>query len=481
MAQRRRVPRSHPSSRSVWAACAVLGLLLARCEADCPEGTSARFDQCQRVSQSSDAGGDQGTAVSDAPHEEAHVIAEGRDASDGSPPGDADADAGCDADHFWSGGRCVRREIHVDWENGDDEKDGAPDSPFQTFGKAMRVAIAGQIVSFAPGTYPVEASPDAGPDTAGIIPAGITLRTEGEVTDGDVAARAVLDGGGEHSLTFRGGATLRDLELAHFVSPIVASEGEQKLTNVRIFDANSPVTLIAQAHLICDACRFEGEPRQALAIMIVNGTAKATLQRSALLTEPADCHTPMGFLIEVADSAHLALDDVQLSGAFYDGALLHTRGTVQIRSSTFARGCVSSSLNSRHDPGQSTPGHVEIEDSEFAGDVGFESGAQRVRVRRSIFRGILGIAWPIGGMYDFGMPTRDGGADPGGNAIQKLLFIGEGLVVFAAGNTWNPNVQGADAQGHFRDGHVLTVALGQPIDDANFNIAVINNAMQVLF
>jgi hypothetical protein len=437
----------------------------------------ARFDQCVRVSDSRDAGLDQGPAASDAPHEDADVTPpRPGDASDSSLPGDGEPDAACDPDYFLRGGRCMLREIHVDAMSGDDERDGARARPLKTFARAMRAAVDGQIVSFAPGVYRVDAYPDAGPATAGVVPAGITLRTQRNVSD-----RAVLDGGGEHSLTFLGGATVEDMDLVDFVAPVVASVGEQTLTNVGISHADSPVTLVAQAHLICDGCRFEGEPVRLLTLMTVSGTATATLKRSTLLTESDDCHLPMTALIDVGGSANLVLDDAQLSGAFYTGVLLRTRGSARIRSSKIEDGCGSKSLQSRHEPAGPTPTNVEIEDSEFWGSAEFESGMQRVRARRSIFHHSFSISWPVGGVYDLGMPARDGGADPGGNTIQQLLFIGAGLTIFASGNQWHPNAQGSDGAGHFPEGRVLTVAPGESVNGENFLMGVMSEPAQVFF
>ena len=93
----------------------------------------------------------------------------------------------------------------------------------------------------------------------------------------------------------------------------------------------------------------------------------------------------------------------------------------------------------------------------------------------------LGIGYPVAGVYDLGMPTRDGNADPGENSIARLLMMGS-AAIHVSGNTWNPNQQDADGQGRYPEGLVLTVESGQTVDGPNFFVAALEpGAAQLAF
>lgn len=77
-----------------------------------------------------------------------------------------------------------------------------------------------------------------------------------------------------------------------------------------------------------------------------------------------------------------------------------------------------------------------------------------VRVRGSTFRELFAVTSVSEGVYDLGMPTRNGVAEPGRNTFKRVLLTGYGATFFASGNTWNAGKQDAGANGHYPDGEI---------------------------
>lgn len=465
------------SWRCEWALAALLGSLLLRCGVTCPEGTRARFDQCVRLSSTSDAGGD---APTEAARSDASETDAGGDAPPNNVPADAgdaaEAEAGCGVQYMWHDGRCVPREVYVDSQHGNDENDGTADSPLKTFMRSVGDAAPGQILNFEPGVYTVELNGSF----SGVIPPGVTLRT----TPGATGV-ATIAGGGRHSLTSAGSATLENVVLAGFNATLTATQGEQTWTNVTVSGSREGLTMMGSARFTCDGCRFEGERQVSAVLITVRGAATATVAHSVLTAED-HCQTPLGMvnvMIHVRDSANLVLDDVRLNGSFGRGVLADSTGNLAIRSTTVGPGCdEATSVEWARIWNEPSAATVDIHDSTFAGTVGGGGGSSRVRVRGSTFQAAFTLGMMAGGVYDLGFSARDGGvADPGRNTFVFLHVVDTGATILASGNTWNPNEQGADAQGHYAHGEVVTVGSGEVAQGANYSVRALEAPVQILF
>lgn len=428
-----------------WALVAVLGALLVRCgSARCPEGTAARFDQCVRFS-------------------------EDRDAST-EPP----RDRPCTAERMWSGDRCVLKDVYVDPANGDDSEHadaGSLQRPLRTFQRAVSAAVEHQTIHFEPRVYATE----AGHQFNAVVPNGVTLRTRA-----GRAGRAVFVANRLQSLVFAGNALLIGIELRRFDSPVRASSGNLQLTEVSVTEVVGDLEIAGSARLTCSDCRFEAGPARDTPLIVVRGMAALTLLHSTLLTAPdATCEGDTADAIRVTDSASLVLSDTHVSGSFAQAVLSTTEGSVRITSSTFARGCTNNSLVWERPWSSRSLATVDIEGSVFDADAGGTGGLARVRVRGTTFRTLFWVLFTVGGIYDFGKPSRYGAPEAGGNTFKELSISGTDVVFFASGNTWNPDQQGADARGHYADGETRNVAWNETVVGPNFNLYALNGSLEL--
>ena len=130
---------------------------------------------------------------------------------------------------------------------------------------------------------------------------------------------------------------------------------------------------------------------------------------------------------------NIELDGATISGMVFEGILIGTGGSLTAMASTFEGNgdwAISTGISVE-------PANVMIRDSVFTDNV---PGGVRIK-------SALNSSWDLGR-----------GNDPGGNTFTGhieggvALDVGpaqDTLIVYASGNTWVPNVQGADENGHY--------------------------------
>jgi len=247
-----------------------------------------------------------------------------------------------------------------------------------------------------------------------------------------------------------------------------------------------------------DHTTIENIPGRALAM---DGTSKATVSFSTIKrTFPDGCFPGFG-TVEVRTSASLALRGTTIQGIggsdavgidaltamplTLDGTrVLDFSGTgismrdpgkgvqlVLTNSSLFLRNKIG--IDSSHAPNV----HVDISNGSFLEGTNVVIMASNIKIRGS------GVHGRNTGLLLTGMNADLGTvADPGGNTIRidttnntfaHGLTISDnlsGLVVKAVGNTWIPNVQGADSQGHYIPG-TLVDSSSPLAKGPNFNLS----------
>jgi hypothetical protein len=232
------------------------------------------------------------------------------------------------------------------------------------------------------------------------------------------------------------------------------------------------------AQATVDHTTIENVPGRALAM---GATSKATVSFTKIKrTFPDGCFPGFG-TVEVRNSASLALRSTTIQGIGGSNAVgIDALTDMPLTLETTTVEDFSGTGISMRDPGKAVqlvltdasnvlrnkigidasraPNvHVDISDGVLSGTNGTILAAN-VKIRRSfVLGGNIGLL--LSGMNaDLGTV-----ADPGGNTIRvnpantvgSGLRISDnlaGLVVKAVGNTWTPNVQGADSQGHYLPG-----------------------------
>ena len=446
-----------------WTLVAVLGVSLVHCDVTrCPEGTAARFDQCVRSAEGRDAGRD-GLADLDSGRGDARA-----DAAEPPPDGP------CDAERMWSGNQCVLKEVYVDSRNGDDSEHpdaGTQRRPFRTFHRALSDAVEHQTILFEPGVYATQ----AGDQFNAVVPNGVTLRKRA-----DGAGHAAFVGNGLESLVFAGNATLVGIALRRFDSPFRVSNGELQFQDVIVSEVTGGMEIAGSAYVTCSRCAFEAGAQRGTPLIRVRGVAILTLLHTTFATtSDATCEGDVADAIHVSDHASLVLRDVHVRGRFAQAVYSASAGSMNIASSTFARGCTNNSLVWDRPWFQSSPATVDIQGSLFEADAGGTGGLARVRVRDTSFHALFWMLFTVGGVYDFGRPTRHPEPEPGRNTFKELTVSGRDVVFFASGNTWNPSQQGADAQGHYADGQTRILTGSETVQGTNFNLYALDGSLEL--
>jgi hypothetical protein len=385
--------------------------------------------------------------------------------------------------------------IHVS-PSGDDSNDGLV-QPVKTLKHAIQLAAAitqiTQIV-LAAGTY----SASSGETFPYIIPANITVvgpASGGAIIAGDKTVPGVtVDAGG-----------LQDLALQDFATAVTVT-GTASLKNVRILTSMIAVRIEATGSLTVNNLDITGvAPTGTVGCstgIILNGAAKlvATTLIARGLAPPLDARdqsvvvvadamimgnaTCSGFL-SIMSAASFSMSDSLLDGSGI-GVYAQSTSFHATISNTIIRGGLGGFPNLK--------GSFQMIGGELASPQG--SGAQLGLGTWSFTNVTIhqneDLAFYLQGadlvmrncqMTDNGEgidvfqgSTADLGtvANPGGNVFQRnkggSVFAESPAVVNAVGNTWAPNVQGADGSGRY----AATATISGPVtapDNGNFGIA----------
>jgi hypothetical protein len=364
----------------------------------------------------------------------------------------------CTDAQFAHAGRCVATNLYVDSALGSDDDDGTAARPFKTIRRALSAMVAGQTLHLRAGEYATA----AGDTLDQQLPDGITLQG---LPVG--ASAAVLRANARESLTALGSVTIRDVVLEDFVVPLAAGEGQQLLERVVVRNSRGALLVTGTAQLTCQHCTFDNAQLSNRDWMIfARGASVLQLNATDIIGGPGDCvrgHT----LVAVTDHASAALDQVKLAGSASNLFGVDSRRALTIRRTTINSPCEGyAAVISGQWQGE-PESSVLIENSNFRPGLWIANRFKSFRVRGSVFEGRpWGLAFAGERVYaDVGRPPAGGDAgEPGGNVIRGegqragLMVNGQHTQIDASGNTWIPNVQGADANGHYPAGTTFTNA-----------------------
>lgn len=410
-------------------------------------------------------------------------------------PADVGGDAAVDVPGGTDGSAGPIVAIHVS-PSGDDANDGLT-LPVKTLKHAIELAAATPKVTqiaLAAGTY----SASSGETFPYIIPANITVAGPaggGAIIAGNKTVPGVtVDTGG-----------LQDLSLQDFATAVTVT-GTANLKNVQILTSMIAVRAEATASLTVNNLDITGVastvPAGCSTGIAMNGAAK--LVATALTMH--ELKTPL----EARDQSVVAIANATIDGsATCLGGLLIMSAASFSLSDSFVNG-TSIGIYA-----QSISFHATITNTIIRGSLGgfpdLKGSFQMIGGELSNTQGIgaqLGLGtWTFTnvkihhnkdlafylqtadlvmrncqlvdngeGMDIFQDSTADLGtvASPGGNIFQRnkiaSVFAESPVRVNAVGNTWNPNVQGADANGRYTTMEIISGQVTAP-DNGNYGIA----------
>jgi hypothetical protein len=388
-------------------------------------------------------------------------------------------------------------DIYVDSSTGSDDAAGTLAAPVKTIKRALELFEAGRRVVLMAGSY----SAASGEEWGYVLPAGAVVHGNTEGVE--------LIGTPDETAFEAAGATLEFVSLEGFLVAVHAQEGVNELRHVTFTDNATALWLegTAEANLT-SFCAFQGEGTGAslsdtASLTMITGTLVdvscqsfifADASSSAALTD-IDAHFLAGGLVNIGGTASFTLTDSMVE--FEDGNYFISSGgdahvvlagstlynddtnstTISVRSASVLDitdstlvGTVGSSSDgiSLDDTPAVSLTNVMIADLEYGvrasggsltvSDSTFQSNYWHIlihdntdaTVRASIFSGGNYAVYHEGTVS----PKLGSVATPGGNDFSgaaKCLYVSSGVTgsMTAVGNTWKPNLQGADAAGHF--------------------------------
>ena len=410
-------------------------------------------------------------------------------------PADVGGDAAVDVPGGPDGPTGPIVAIHVS-SSGDDANDGLM-LPVRTLKHAIELAAANpqitQIV-LAAGTY----SASGGESFPYIIPANVTVAGPiggGAIIAGDKTSPGVtVDTGG-----------LQDLGLQDFATAVTVTGGAN-LRNVQILTSMIAVQIEATGSLTVNNLDITGvtaaSPAECSMGLVLNGAAKLV---ATMLTA-----RNVGSALDARDQSVVAIAKATITGDSTCSGGLSTMSTASFS--------LSDSLVDRGGVliyAQSTSYHATISNTIIRGGLGgfptFKGSFQMIGGELSITQGdCVGLGtgtWSFTnvmihqcpnlafylqgadlimrncqvldngeGIDVFQGSTADLGtaANPGGNVFQRnqamSVFAESPALINAVGNTWNPNVQGADGNGKYITAATISGPITAPAN-GNYGIS----------
>lgn len=388
---------------------------------------------------------------------------------------------------------------YVDPGSGLDTNPGTAAEPLKTLGKALSLVASGQTVVLEAGTYD-EAS---GESWGYSVPANVTLQaaSSGVVLASTAGASALqLDGSASLTgLTFQGfvpalmGATgtvaVKDVTFTND-APAVQASGDVALTlDAATFDGTgSGVKLLNAATATVTGGSFSGLDGASVAafdtsaasldsVQVTGTTATVVaLHQSAVavlshcvITNSSPQGVPNNASLEVSDSGVLTLDNtsvggsdgwavlaldptttVAITGGTFSGnnnTAIESSGTLSIDGATVSNNAGSGIVAAN---GSLSVTNTTVSGHPYVG-ISVATGVPVTMRGSSLLSNAGGILLVgLDGQTDLGTA-----ASPGGNTFQNgtsqvgVTSFRTFHTVSAVGNTWIPNVQGADGSGHY--------------------------------
>lgn len=377
----------------------------------------------------------------------------------------------------------VQSQFFVNPVSGADKNAGSADAPFKTLKHALSVVQSGQTVILYAGTY----DGASGEDFGYTVPEGVTLKAN--------SSGVMLVGlPSQNALTFAGDSSLQYLTFKGFATALTASSGSQALTGLAFEGNRYDLAWSGQAAATLQDCTSSGASYALQAgglsrLSILNGSFSGA-ERTAVVQQSAvvsfDGTTITGGLLDAGGSSYLSLTDVELFGV--DSYAVYVRDSstqLRIQGGSFHDNTGNASVIS-------SSGQVTIDGASFSSNataIGASAGTVTISnasiVNNSSYGVALGsgVAFKLrnsrvaGNAYGIYVSDASGGidlgtaSDPGGNTLQDNrnfsnsfgynLGGGWSGVVQAVGNTWQANLQGSDAAGHYAS-QLLTCPGGYP-------------------
>jgi hypothetical protein len=317
---------------------------------------------------------------------------------------------------------------------------GTQFSPYQTFDKAASVAVSGQRILAAAGTY-------GGSDFTMPIPDGVTVDRSG--TTGTVIFHPTAS----RSLVFAGSGVLSNVQVQGFYAPLAATAGTQTVTNVTSVTPQSSITVTGSANMTLNQCSINGTfTASGIPLIVADSTSTLHVNGGSYMGDPSSCSSSvLGTGIQGKDSSTVTI----MNGSFsqYFNFAVEYRGngslTMQGTQVTFSCGYVVSFQNMQ------VGGTATLTNISLAGVI-LGGGSGALSVRGSTFTGAYALAIVTSASplmtYDFGTAGSPGGNHFENTTSKGILIFGGAPIVDASGNTWVPNNQGSDAQGHYTVG-----------------------------
>ncbi len=393
--------------------------------------------------------------------------------------------------------------IFVNPASGSDGNTGTDTAPLKTIRKALALAQAGQRVDLQAGTYDA-ASGQTYPDT---IPNGVAIEAVSAGLAVLVGTNNVAFSASGNDTTFylsvRGFRTIMQAASGfHVANAMTAADvgtlfdlsgNAQALMSGCSLTKSGVAQLTDIARLTVNSSTVAGQSQmdfvtlQKASSLVMNGTTMSDASVMAIDITDASIATLTGCTIskmggtasiDMSGSSHLTIRSTTVSGAYGSGVLMREPGTKVI-----ARSCnfEGNGTGSGYPEFWQNSGNLDIDtcyisgSGSGAGSVGILLRGGSLSLRNSIVRYMdrEGISVSTGtslymrsttisncqvGIYlggtsgsaDLGTST-----DAGGNTINNCSQFGirvgfdAGQIAYAYGNTWTPNAQGANQNGHY--------------------------------
>lgn len=365
----------------------------------------------------------------------------------------------------------VQTQFYVDPVNGADSSPGTKSEPFKTLKYALSVIQGDQTIILNAGTY----DGASGEDFGYTVPEGVTIKAN--------SSGVILAGlSSQNALTFAGSGSLEYLTFKGFATALTASSGSQTLTGL-IFESNQyDLSWSGQASATLQDCISSGASYSlqaaGLSRLSIQGGSFSGAQRTVVLQQSAlvsfSGTTITGGILDAGGSSSLSLTNVNLSKV--DSYAIYVRDSstqLRIQGGSFYDNTGNASVIS-------TSGQVTIDGASFSSNniaIGASAGSVTISNASIVNGSSYGVALAdgvtfkmrntrvAGNAYGISVSGTSGGidlgtaSDPGGNTLQDNrnysnsfgynLGGGWSGIVQAVGNTWQTNVQGADAAGHY--------------------------------
>ena len=375
--------------------------------------------------------------------------------------------------------------LYADSALGQDSNPGTIDKPFKTIKQALTVVTAGQTIVLNPGIY----DGASGETWAYKIPDKVIIKAN---SSGVVLSSA----SGQDAFAFLGDGEIRYLTFKGFGQALRANKGTQKIIGASV-EGKRGLNWSGDASASLEDCVFQTTETALQAsytshLEILNGKLASTsnnliVQQLARVSIKGTTIT--GGTIDLNQTGSLSLENVKLSNVRSYAIYVRAGAPfLNIKGGSF------SNSSQQADVILLEQGTVNIDGAAFTGNgtaIGASAGSVTLRnstISNNTSYGITigkGVAFKMrgstvgGNAYGLSISDASGGidlgtaSDPGGNTITDNRnysnsfganisggWQGTGTVQ-AVGNTWNPNLQGTNAAGHYPS-QLLTCAGSYP-------------------